>query len=168
LVTDVDVLDRALADLRPGDREPDASPAPQDREPKLCPRPTPEPMTAKDRFNSIRYQEYVSKLPYGWAINVLGVNFDGCDPKTGNLLEAKADIDFLFDDDDELLYWAKKKKNKLADQMVRQADAAEAAGRIVFWHAQTLEGYRGLSTMAVELRKTHESVEDLHVIHDPN
>ena len=168
LVTNVDVLDHALGNLHPGDREPDASAAPDDREPKLCPKATPEPMTAKDRLNSIRYQEYVSKLPYGWAIKVLGVNFDGCDPKTGNLLEAKADIDFLFDDNDEAFDWAVKKKNKLGDQMIRQADAAEAAGRIVIWHAQSAKGYRGLTTMAAKLGKGRESFGKLFFVHDPN
>jgi hypothetical protein len=161
LVTSVDVLDRALADLRPGAREPDASPAVEDREPKLCPDPTPEPMTTYSE-NSILYQEYVSKLPYGWAINVGDVDFDGCDPRTGNLLEAKANIGFMFNKKDALYKWASK-TNNFADQMTRQANAAQAAGRVVVWHAQTVKGYRGLSRIAGGLKKSN-----LLVVYDPN
>ena len=104
LVATVDALDRAVADLRRKDGEPAAAPIGDDREPKLCPDPTEEPKTTKSA-NSIAYQEYVSKLPYGWAI-VLGiVRFDGCDPETGFLLEAKANIDHLFDANDVLFSW---------------------------------------------------------------
>ena len=86
-------------------------------------------------------------MPYGWAI-VLGiVRFDGCDPPTGFLLEAKANIDFMFDENDELYWWIKPENNP-AIQMRRQAEAALAAGRVVVWHAQTEKGYRGLKTIA--------------------
>ena len=104
LVTSVEVLDRALADLKSRTSEPDAVRSGDGDEPKLCPNPTPEPKTTRSE-NSIRYQEYVSKLPYGLAINVGGVIFDGCDPATGDLLEAKANIDHLFDDRDNLHVW---------------------------------------------------------------
>ncbi|WP_158815010.1 Tox-REase-5 domain-containing protein [Methylocapsa sp. S129] len=157
LVITADALDRALADFRRVNGEPAANPADDDHEPKLCPSPTPEPKTAQSA-NSIAYQEYVSKLPYGWAINVGDVNFDGCDPQTGDLLEAKADIDFMFDENDKLYDWVKSKKNP-AIQMERQANKAAAAGRIVVWHAQTEKGYRGLS----EIGKTN-----LFVVYDPN
>jgi hypothetical protein len=129
--------------------------------PRLCPRPTTEPKTTTSA-NSIAYQEYVSKLPYGWAINVGGVNFDGCDPPTGNLLEGKADIDLLFDDEGRLKEWINKKKNPRF-QMERQATAAEAVGRLVIWHAQTEKGYRGLKNIADKLEFTN-----LYVVYDPN
>ena len=161
LVTNTDVLDNALARLRPRDRKPDPGAAPQDREPRLCPDPTLETMTSYSE-NSIRYQEYVSKLVYGLAIYVRGVYFDGCDPKTGNLLEAKANIDFLFDRNDKLLYWAIKKYN-FRYQMERQADAAKADGRNSVWHAQTMKGYRGLEKIARKLKRTN-----LFVVYDPN
>ena len=149
------------ARLRPRDRKPDSGAAPQDREPRLCPDPTLETMTSYSE-NSIRYQEYVSKLVYGLAIYVRGVYFDGCDPKTGNLLEAKANIDFLFDRNDKLLYWAIKKYN-FRYQMERQADAAKADGRNSVWHAQTMKGYRGLEKVARKLKRTN-----LFVVYDPN
>jgi hypothetical protein len=161
LVTNVDVLDRALANLRPGDREPDASAAPQDREPKLCPDPTTEPMTTYSK-NSIRYQEYVSKLTYGWAIYLGGVYFDGCDPKTGDLLEAKADIDFMYDSSDILHTWIRPEKDPRI-QMTAQAEAAAEVGRRVIWHAQTEKGYRGLKERARVLAKSN-----LYFVFDPN
>ena len=142
LVATVDALDRAVADLRRKDGEPAAAPIGDDREPKLCPDPTEEPKTTKSA-NSIAYQEYVSKLPYGWAI-VLGiVRFDGCDPETGFLLEAKANIDHLFDANDVLFSWVYP-ENDPEIQMRAQAEEALAAGRLVVWHAQTEKGYRGL------------------------
>ena len=162
LVTNVDVLDRALARLRPGDREPDASAAPKEREPELCPRPVPEPETADWRINSLLYQEYVTKLEYGLAIYVGGVYFDGCDPKTGDLLEAKADIDFMYDSRDKLFFWINPKSDPLI-QMEAQAKAAAAVGRRVIWHAQTEKGYRGLKERGRELKGSN-----LFFVFDPN
>jgi hypothetical protein len=88
LVTSVDVLDSALANLRHDGGKPADTPKEDEDEPRLCPRPVNEPMTTKSE-NSIAYQEYVTKLRYGLAIWVGGVFFDGCDPRTGILLEAK-------------------------------------------------------------------------------
>ncbi len=161
LVTALDVLDRALAALRRANGEPAASPTDEDHEPKLCPDPTPEPKTTQSA-NSIAYQEYVSGLPYGWAIGVGDVIFDGCDPSTGFLLEAKANIDFMFDGNDNLYTWINPQKDP-AVQMKRQADEALAAGRIVVWHAQTEKGYRGLSEIAEDLGEPN-----LFVVYDPN
>jgi hypothetical protein len=161
LVTSVDVLDRALADLRRAKGEPAADPTDDDHEPRLCPDPTPEPKTTKSK-NSIAYQEYVSKLPYRLAIDVGGVNYDGCEPPTGILLEAKADIDFMFDANDDLYKWVDASNNPRF-QMERQADEALAAGRLVVWHAQTEKGFRGLSEIARELGKAN-----LFVVYDPN
>jgi hypothetical protein len=156
LVADLGALDRAARAL--GDGEPSAS---GEDEPKLCPEPTREPMTTTSA-NSIAYQEYVSKLPYGMAIKLGGLFFDGCDPTTGDLLEAKANIDFLFDSGDELKYWVKPENNPEL-QMIDQARAAELAGRLVVWHAQTLKGYRALSELADRLE-----LPNLSVVYDPN
>ena len=62
----------------------------------------------------------MSGLPYGWAIVFGTVRFDGCDDKTGFPTEAKADIDFLFDENDDLKWWVKPEKNP-AIQMMNQA-----------------------------------------------
>ena len=118
-------------------------------------------MTTKSK-NSIAYQEYVTKLRYGLAIWVGGVFFDGCDPRTGILLEAKADIDFMFDKNDDLYEFVDAKKSP-AIQMGRQADAADTGGRIVVWHAQTEKGFRGLSKIAKRIGRMN-----LFVVHNPN
>lgn len=161
LVTEADVLDRAAADLRRKSGEPAAEPTDDDNEPKLCPAPTEEPKTTKSK-NSIAYQEYVSGLPYGWAIVFGIVRFDGCDPETGFLLEAKANIDHLFDANDDLYSWVYAENNPIF-QMIAQAEAALAAGRSVVWHAQTEKGYRGLKKIAEGL-----PFGNLSVVFDPN
>ena len=161
LLTAVDVLDRALADLRHAEAEPALRPIDPDHQPRLCPAPTPEPKTSKSA-NSIAYQQYVTNLPYGLAVLLGTVRYDGCDAPTGNMEEAKANIDFMFDENDKLRKWIKPEKNP-ALQMKRQADAALAAGRIVVWHAQTEKGFRGLSKIADELDEPN-----LFVVYDPN
>ncbi len=161
LVTVTDVLDRAIADLRRRDGEPVAEPTADDNEPKLCPAPTEEPKTTKSQ-NSIAYQEYVSGLPYGWAIVLGTVRYDGCEPPTGFLLEAKANIDHLFDANDELYGWVYPENNPKF-QMIAQAKAAIASGRRVVWHAQTEKGYQGLKKIADGL-----GFGNLSVLFDPN
>jgi hypothetical protein len=96
------------------------------------------------------------------AIHVYGVDYDGCDPPTGDLQEAKADIDHLFDKNDNLYEWVDE-KNDPQNQMKRQARAAQADGRIVIWHAQTEKGYRGLKKIGDHLDELN-----LFVIYDPN
>jgi Restriction endonuclease fold toxin 5 len=161
LVATVDTIDRAVADLRGKDGEPVAAPIDDDREPRLCPVPREEPETT-DKANSIAYQQYVSGLIYPLAINVGGVWFDGCDLRTGILLEAKGNIDFMFDENDKLYGWIDPNKNP-AIQMQNQAEAAVAAGRSVEWHAQTEKGYRGLKKIADSLPFGNVSV-----VYDPN
>jgi hypothetical protein len=161
LVATVDALDRAVDDLRRKDGEPAAAPIGDDHEPKLCPNPSPEPRTT-DSANSIAYQEYVSGLRYPLAIWFGGLFFDGCDQSTGDLLEAKANIDFLFDDADNLKWWVNPEKDP-ALQMKAQSDAAVAAGRLVVWHAQTEKGYRGLNKI-----EEREEFPNLSVDYDPN
>ncbi|RBP05158.1 restriction endonuclease fold toxin 5 of polymorphic toxin system [Roseiarcus fermentans] len=163
LVTSVEVLDRAVAELKSGAGSPDAAQSRENHEPRLCPDPTPEPKTTKSE-NSIRYQEYVSGLPYGLAIDVGGVRFDGCDPTTGDLLEAKADIDHLFDDDGELKVFVNSKKDPII-QMQSQIDVAFATipPRRVVWHAQTPKGFQGLSVSARRLERGK-----VFVVYDPN
>ena len=161
LVTAVDVLDRALADLRDEEAQPALRPIDPDHQPRLCPAPTPEPKTFKSK-NSIAYQQYVTNLPYGLAVLLGTVRYDGCDPLTGNLKEAKADIDFMFDDNDKLREWIKSEKNP-ALQMKRQADEAKVSGRLVIWHAQTEKGFRGLSKIAGKLDEPN-----LFVVYDPH
>ena len=161
LVTTTAALKGAEAELRRRDGLPVPDAKIDEYEPKLCPDPTPEPKTTTSE-NSIAYQEYVSKLTYGLAINVGGVNFDGCDPATGNLLEAKANIDFMFDPNNTLNSWVNDASNPKY-QMGAQAEAALAAGRLVVWHAQTLKSFQGLTEIASDLPWPN-----LTVVYDPN
>jgi hypothetical protein len=159
-------LDHAVADLRREDGEPVAAPVANDDEPRLCPDPTPEPKTTKSA-NAIAYQEYVSGLPYGWAIVVGGVRFDGCEEATGNLLDAKAKQDHLFDlDADETLESWVYPENDPAVQMETQAKVALAAGRRIVWHAQTEKTYQGLETIADRLPPLYRPI--VTVVYDPN
>ena len=98
------------------------------------------------------------------AIKVGGVRFDGCDPTTGDLLEAKADIDHLFDADGELKSFVNPKNDPIL-QMERQVDATLAANppRRVVWHAQTPQGFQGLSVSAGRLGSGK-----VFVVYDPN
>ncbi|MGD0723918.1 MAG: Tox-REase-5 domain-containing protein, partial [Roseiarcus sp.] len=161
LVATVEALDRAVADLSGEDGAPVAAPTNDDREPKLCPRPEKEAKT-NNSANAIAYQYHVTGLPYPWAIKFGGVWFDGCDPRTGLLLDAKANMDFLFDLNDILNDWVKGDKNP-ANQMKRQSDVVTAAGRAVVWHAQTEKTYRGLKLIA-----DRKKYPNLSVIYDPN
>ena len=166
LVATIDALDRAVADLRRKDGEPAAAPIANDNEPRLCPDPTPEAKTTKSA-NAIAYQEYVSGLPYGWAIVVGGVRFDGCEEATGNLLEAKAKQDHLFDldADDALESWVYP-ENDPAIQMEIQVEVALGAGRKIVWHAQTEKTYQGLKTIADRLTLLYGPI--VTVVYDPN
>ena len=166
LVATVDALDRAVADLSRKDGEPAAAPVGDDTEPRLCPKPMEEPRTMTSA-NAIAYQEYVSGLRYPLAIFFGGVWFDGCDEPTGNLLDAKAKNDHLFDfdTDDTLQSWVYPEKDP-AIQMERQAEVALAAGRRIVWHAQTEKTYRGLKTIAARLPLLYKAI--VSVIYDPN
>jgi hypothetical protein len=81
---------------------------------------------------------------------------------SGGVDEGKADIDFMFDANDDLYKWVDASNNPRF-QMERQADEALAAGRLVVWLAQTEKGYRGLKKIAGKLGKAN-----LFVVYDPN
>jgi hypothetical protein len=78
------------------------------------------------------------------------------------LLDAKANMDFLFDSDDKLQSWVKEEKNP-ANQMQRQSKIVTAAGRAVVWRAQTEKTYRGLNKIAKK-----GAFPNLSVVFDPN
>jgi hypothetical protein len=165
LVATVGALDRAIVDLRRRDGEPVAAPVADDHEPKLCPNPMEEPATMTSaRANAIAYQEYVSGLRYPLAIFFGGIWFDGCDQRTGFLLDAKAKNDHIYDanDDLNLQSWVYP-ENDPAIQMKRQSDVAVATGRQVVWHVQTEKTYRGLKKI-LESR----GFPQLSIEYDPN
>jgi hypothetical protein len=77
------------------------------------------------------------------AIVVGGVRFDGCDEATGGLQDAKANIDFLFDANGNLMWFVDP--NKFTKQLDDQQIAAVDSGRLVTWYMQTQPGYLGIS-----------------------
>jgi hypothetical protein len=159
LVADLGALDRAARAL--GGDKTSANGASEDNQPKLCPDPTEEPMTTASA-NSIAYQEYVSNLEYGLAIRIGGVFFDGCDPTTGDLLEAKARYDNLIDSSGNALKWNAVDK-ELLEQMQRQNTAAGSAGLSVYWHAQTERTFLALS----KIRASNQYLTNIFIEYDP-
>ena len=99
LVATVGALDRAVADLRRKDGEPVAAPVANDRRAETLPGSEDGAGDDGHRANSIAYQQYVSGLPYPWAIFLGGRHLRRLRSPTGILLEAKANIDFMFDDE---------------------------------------------------------------------
>jgi hypothetical protein len=59
-------------------------------QPKLCPDPSPEPL-ADRKERGLAYQEQITGLPRGLAVELNGVSFDGCRENDGTMLEAKGE-----------------------------------------------------------------------------
>jgi hypothetical protein len=88
--------------------------------------------------------------------------FDGCDPKTGNTLQASADIDSLFDDNDKSRWWICPEKDPEL-RMIKQADAALAGGNGSAGVSKHQRGFRALTKIANNLGKGN-----MPVVSDPN
>lgn len=59
-------------------------------EPKLCPDDVPDRSGWESRTErSLAYQEQITGLPRGLAVELNGVSFDGCRPSDGTMIEAK-------------------------------------------------------------------------------
>ncbi len=57
-------------------------------QPKLCPDPSPEIIEGRSE-RTLDYQQQISGLPPGLAVNLNGVSFDGCRESDSTMLEAK-------------------------------------------------------------------------------
>jgi len=97
-------------------------------EPQVCPDPGFDwPHSASPR--AIAYQWQITNLPIGLAVTLNGQVYDGCDPTTGHMLEAKGPG-----------YEAMMRNSFLHDIIIGQfgdlaEQESEAAGsRIVEWH----------------------------------
>jgi len=100
-------------------------------EPKLCPDPTPENIAGRsDR--TIAYQSQITGLPPGLEVVFNGERYDGCDPVTGNLIEAKGEgyADKMSGPSGWLQWFTGGEA--LEDQMGSHSD--HALGRIVEYH----------------------------------
>ena len=124
--------------------------------PKLCPDPVVE-SNAGWSPNSIAYQQYVTGLAPGLAVEFNGVRFDGCRESNGHLLEAKARYwqflipnskgEFFFNPAEE---WAR----------TLERQSAAAGDRIVEWHVQD-------ESVANAIRTLAEPYTNIQVIYDP-
>ena len=57
--------------------------------PKLCPDPEPEKSISGRSERALAYQEQITGLPRGLAVELNSVSFDGCRESDGTMLEAK-------------------------------------------------------------------------------
>jgi hypothetical protein len=109
-----------------------------DDKPQLCPDPEPKNEGMSDDARA--YQMQITGLPPFTHMMLNGVDFDGCDEKTGNMLEAKARyLQFLDDDtasgwDDFFLKFKDKGWAQLRDKAEVQNWAAFLSGRRVEYH----------------------------------
>jgi hypothetical protein len=164
LIVDLGALDRArerLADGRGGDPPKDNS-SDERGGPKLCPEPSKESNEGWSE-NSAAYQQYVTRLGPEFAIWLNGVWFDGCDPGTGDMLEAKGNYEFFVDADG---LWKEglgdKSYETIRNQLGNQSRAAALDGRNVRWHVQQKAVADVLRGWADELDLTN-----LTVVYDP-
>ncbi len=102
-------------------------------QPKLCPDPSPDrPGGMSDR--AAAYQQQITGLPLGMAVDLNGVMFDGCRTTDGTMLEAKGPgLQQHLDGDGEWEpYFVSSGKASLDKQLKDQSNAAD--GRQVEWH----------------------------------
>ncbi len=121
--------------------------------PKLCPDPGLDARHGASE-KARAYQEWVTGLPRGLGVWLRGVVFDGCDPETGNMLEAKDEYaQFL---DKERNWWSKKAEAGIIQELFRQSTAAR--DRRVEWHVSELPVANKIREMVVEFDLTNVDV----------
>jgi hypothetical protein len=102
-----------------------------DNKVRLCPDATPESIAGR-KPPALAYQKQITGLSPGLSVKLNGVDFDGCDVKTGTMLEAKGPgYAKHMINPTEWKEWYGGAKD-MEKQMERQHDAA--AGRLVEWH----------------------------------
>jgi hypothetical protein len=102
-------------------------------QPKLCPDPTADRPGYKSE-RALQYQEQITGLPRGLAVQLNGVVFDGCREDDGTMLEAKGPG----------YQWAMRGPDQwmtnytglgdIMSQAAAQSKAAETTSRQVEWH----------------------------------
>ena len=112
---------------------PNSSPANATDDSEICHAPLPENINGRSE-RSLAYQEQITGLPRGLDVPYHGVRFDGCDPPTTFMLEAKGPglawpLEFM---PDEWLRTNWKAYLDFMDQAGRQSRAAP--DRIIEWH----------------------------------
>jgi hypothetical protein len=106
------------------DPTPDAGAAPEDDEPKICPAPSVENIAGRSK-RTIAYQSQMTGLLPGFDMEYRTVRFDGCDEKTGRMIEAKGlGMEWMLD-------WPYDKliKSKFYLRMMKQAGEQNTAAK---------------------------------------
>ena len=108
-----------------------ANPAANDNV-KLCPDAVPDwPNNDKEGWQD--YQQQITGLPKGLAVQLNGVMFDGCRMTDGIMLEAKG-AGFAWAIENGEFFKNYRGTKRAIEQMQRQSIAAAAANRTIEWH----------------------------------
>lgn len=125
---------RSAAGSSPQSRAQARSDAAVDRdEPKLCPDPVSDTAGWPSRSEeSLAYQEQISGLPRGFAVELNDVSFDGCRERDGTMLEAKGPgFEWAMTSSTSWEEWYRG-TSKIMKQAHDQRDAAP--NRRIEWH----------------------------------
>lgn len=128
-------------------------------DPRLCPDPGPDvPHGASERAKA--YQERITGLPRGLAVELNGVVFDGCREADGTMIEAKG-LGFaqFLDGDGNWYEWARQ-PGKIGWQLWRQSLAV--GDRRIEWHVAEERAAVAITAMVQEL-----NIKNIDVIWDP-
>lgn len=102
-------------------------------------------------------------LPRGWAVELNGVRFDGCDEVRGVMLEAKARYQqFLKKRGFGWQHWYSKAP-EMIDQMRRQLAAAE--GRTIEWHFAEKKCADYMEVQVKRLAEQDPAFDQIKVVH---
>lgn len=123
-------------------------------EPEICPAPGPDqPHGASAR--AIAYQWQITGLAPGLGVMLNGKIFDGCNPVTGHMLEAKGE-------GYAGLMRIKSRKDDLLNEWFKEADeqSQKADGRIVEWHFAE-------ESVAIEASRKFAGLKNVVVVYTP-
>jgi hypothetical protein len=137
------------------------SPGPVNR-PRFCP-PITKDWPSNDDDDWQDYQQQVTGLPRGWAVELNGVRFDGCDETRRVMLEAKARYQqFLRKGQFGWQRWYQGGK-AMIEKMRRQLVAAD--GRTIEWHFAQKECADYMRIQVERLAESEPAFEQIRVIH---
>lgn len=134
----------------------------QDNRPRFCP-PISRDWPNNDDDDWQDYQQQVTGLPRGWAVELNGVRFDGCDETRRVMLEAKARYQqFLRKGQFGWQRWYQGGK-AMIEKMRRQLAAAD--GRTIEWHFAQKECADYMAIQVTKLAEREPAFEQIKVIY---
>lgn len=130
--------------------------------PRFCP-PITRDWPSNDDDDWQDYQQQVTGLPRGWAVELNGVRFDGCDETRRVMLEAKARYrQFLRVGQFGWQRWYQGGK-AMIEKMRRQLLAAD--GRTIEWHFAQKECADYMAVQVKRLAEREPAFEQIKVVH---